>query len=136
MLSEKDKSFIVKAVTIGTVIALLFGIFVYINALWEGKTVFPEQLANAITFLLVAAVSAASVWLHSRNSAKTQRTVREAETSIKQTMVDGGGEIIAEKVLAKVAPMIHEGERRHPAIPNDTGERRRGTDIDDTERWR
>lgn len=140
MLSDKDKSFIVKTITIVAAVGLSFGIFVYINALWEGKTVFPEQLANAITFLLVAAVSAASVWLHSKNSAKTQQTVRDAETRVKQTMVDGGGEIIAEKVAAKVEPMIREGDRRHPAMPGDTSEHRRGSDphpdIDDTERWR
>lgn len=139
-MDDKTRGFVIRAVTVTACIALAFGVFVYINALWEGRTVFPEQLANAITFLLVAAVSSASVWLHSRNSARTRQVVRDSKEEIKRTMVDGGGEIIAAKVAEKVAPMIHEGERRHPAIPNDTGERRRGTDpsanIDDTERWR
>lgn len=143
-MDDRTKGFVIRAVTVTACIALAFGVFVYINALWIGRTVFPEQLANAITFLLVAAVSSASVWLHSRNSARTRQTVRDAETSIKRTMVDGGGEIIAEKVAekvkAQVEPMIRDPERRHPAIPNDTGSRRRDSDphadIDDTERWR
>jgi hypothetical protein len=136
-MDEKTKGFVIRAVTIGAVIAALFGVFVYINALWEGKTVFPEQLSSAIIGLLVFAISSASVWLHSRNSAKTQQTVRDAREEIKHeikhTLENSGGDAVAEKVKTALAPAVRTGNRRHRFPLDDTGERRR---YDDTEGYR
>lgn len=124
-MNERDKSFCIRAVTVGSIIALLFGIFVYINALWEGKAVFPEQLANAIVFLLVAAVSSASVWLRRRDHQETRQAVHDEAQEIKATLKDGSADVIAEKVKEKVEPVIREGDRRQDDMPIAGGRRRR-----------
>lgn len=127
-MTEKDKSFIIKAVTIVASIGLTFGIFVYINALWEGKAVFPEQLANAIVFLLVAAVSSAGVLLRRRDHSETRQTVRDAEKHITHALENSGGDAIAEKVKTVMEPAIREGDRRRTVVPDASGPKRRAHD--------
>lgn len=125
MFTEKDRSFIIRAVTIASLVALSFGIFVYINALWEGKAHFPDQLTQAIIFLLVTAVSSASVWLRRRDHSETRQTVHDEAQEIKDTLKDGSADVIAERVKEKVEPVIREGDRRQDDMPIAGGRRRR-----------
>lgn len=131
-MSERNKDFVIKAVTIFAGIGALFALFVYVSALFEGKVTFPKELESAITLLLVSAVTSASVWLHSRNSARTRQAVDDAKEEIKHTIANGGGEAIAKKAAdetaEKLAPLILGVEQRNPDVDNDTGERRRGMD--------
>lgn len=128
MFTEKDRSFIIRAVTVASLVALLFAVFVYANMLYEGRAVFPDQITQLIILLLGAAVTSASVWLRRGDHQRTREAVHDEAESVKRSMRDGGAKAVAAEVKKEIEPVIREGDRRQLNMPN-AGKGRRRDDM-------
>lgn len=71
------------------------------------------------------------------NAAQTQAVVKQevqkAAEDIKEAALNGPTDITANKVVAALIPRIPGADQRQPAVPNDTGDRRRVSDADNLE---